>query len=77
MIVIAGIDSPVGPLAVASRGERVCGLWFGRPAALMTAVQRRYPDAPVQTSKDPAGAVTALRSYFAGQLDALESIPVE
>ena len=44
---------------------------------MMAAVQRWYPDEPVETAPDPAGAITALRSYFRGALDALDGIPVE
>jgi methylated-DNA-[protein]-cysteine S-methyltransferase len=76
MVGLAHMDSPVGPLTVAVHGEQVCLLAFttkGRADPL----GRWYPDERVESSRDPAGAVSALQAYFAGELTALDSVPVE
>ena len=77
MVEIAVIDSPVGPLTVAARSGRVCALWFGTRAEVASTVGRWYPRETVETASDPAGAVTALASYFGRQLDALDAVPIE
>ncbi|MEN3338973.1 MAG: methylated-DNA-[protein]-cysteine S-methyltransferase [Acidobacteriota bacterium] len=78
MIGIAGIPSPVGPLTLAARGPRVCLLSFGSDdEAARRRLARCYPGEPIEPQDDPAGAVTALAAYFAGQLGALDGIGVE
>jgi methylated-DNA-[protein]-cysteine S-methyltransferase len=78
MIQIATIDSPLGALTLASRQGRVCLLHFGDvDRAARQALHRWYPGEPVETAGDPAGAVSSLRAYFDGSLNALDSVPVE
>jgi methylated-DNA-[protein]-cysteine S-methyltransferase len=75
---ITTIESPVGPLTIAARGDRVCLLHFGPDTA---AIRRRlgvwYPGHAVERHPDPAGAVTALTEYFRGRISALDDVPVE
>jgi|SRR5688572_14134520 len=77
MIEMAVIDSPVGPLTVATRDGRACVVAFGRQAETEAAVARWSPGEPFRTVADPGGVVSALRRYFSGELDALDAIPVE
>lgn len=77
MIHVASIASPVGPLAIAGRAGCVCAVWFGDEADARRLVSRWYPDEPFIDRPDPAGAVAALRSYFAGDLSALDALPIE
>ena len=73
------MDSPVGALTIAANGPRVCLVHFGAAApGVMSALRRWYPEShAIQPTRDPAGAVTVLRRYFDGDLDALDEIDVE
>ena len=73
------VDSPVGELLVAADGDgrvaAVCFAPFDEPQALLARVcgsktVRLEPD------HDPGGAVTALRAYFEGDLDAIDGLRV-
>jgi methylated-DNA-[protein]-cysteine S-methyltransferase len=77
MIELAVIDSPVGALTIASHDERVCVVWFGSEHEGRSLVSRWYPKEPVASAPDPGGAVAALSSYFAGDLNALDGVQVE
>jgi methylated-DNA-[protein]-cysteine S-methyltransferase len=74
MIEIADVASPIGVVRIAVRDGvvRAVGLrdrW--------DEIERRLGDAGVVGSADPAGAVTALRAYFEGDVEALDAVPVE
>jgi len=75
----ATVRSPVGALSIYARGEALCGLAFSdhdeRLRAHLTA--RFGDDVEWVRAKDPAGAVTRLRRYLAGELDALDDIAVD
>lgn len=77
MIDLTTIDSPIGPLTIAARGPRVCLLHFGAGDAPRHALRRWYPNESLNQHSDPAGAVTALGSYFSGSMTALDGIDVE
>ena len=75
---LAVVDSPVGPLTVAARGEVLVMLRFGGdPGEALRQLQRRHRDARIAAHENPAGAVGALRAYFAGDLLALDAIAVD
>lgn len=76
MIHVAVLQSPIGPLTLASHDGRVCLLHFGRPD-VQGVLARWYPGDPSEVHDDPAGAATALRAYFEGDLGALDRIPIE
>ena len=72
------IDSPVGRLALAANDGRVCLLHFGGLTKnVRAALARWYPDSAVQSANDPAGAVKILRTYFGGDIKAIDDLPVE
>lgn len=77
MIELAVITSPVGPLTIAAHQGSVCAIWFGSEDEASRLVSRWYPDAPVKSTRDPGGAVSALASYFRGELEALDELPLE
>jgi methylated-DNA-[protein]-cysteine S-methyltransferase len=77
MIHVASIASPVGPLTIAGRENRVCAVWFGEEPEARRLVARWHPDEAFDNTRDPGGAVGALSSYFAGDLGALDALEVE
>lgn len=77
MLELAVINSPVGPLTIAAQRGSVCAIWFGTEGEARRLVSRWYPDAPVKSTQDPAGAVSALDSYFRGELEALDELSLE
>lgn len=75
---ISRVTSPIGPLVLAARGERLCALFFGgHEEPVRNAVARWYPPEAVKRGADRAGAAAALRAYFDGDLDALDRVQVE
>jgi O-6-methylguanine DNA methyltransferase len=78
MIEVTTTRSPVGPLTVAARDERVCLLYFGEMTrSIADTLGRWYPAAPLRRAPDPAGAVRALRAYFDGDLAVIDDLAVE
>ena len=77
-VAITLVSSPIGPLTLAARGQRLCALQFGDTRqALLERWRTREPALLVNEHSDPAGAGAVLRDYFAGDLDALDRVSVE
>jgi len=75
---VAEFHSPIGALVVAARDGKLCALEFvARWPRRRRALARRFGSLEIRRSADPAGAVTALRSYFAGYRDALARVAVD
>jgi len=78
LIEIAVVHTPIDALTLAAREGRLCLLHFGaRETPVRATLQRWYPGESIERRRDPAGAATALAKYFSGQLDILDTIPVE
>ena len=78
VIELGRIDTPVGPLTVAARDGRVCLLHFdANERSARAALSRWYPGEKVTLSKDPGAVHETLQRYFAGEIDLLDTIPVE
>jgi methylated-DNA-[protein]-cysteine S-methyltransferase len=72
-------QSPIGELLMAVDAEgRVCVLAFDPPADPREMLSRCCGRRTVQVehASDPAGCATALRAYFAGDLSAIDAVPV-
>jgi methylated-DNA-[protein]-cysteine S-methyltransferase len=75
---VATMPSPVGELTLAASGGRVCLVHFGAASPkVMSKLRTWYPDLATRTVGDPAGAVSVLRRYFAGDLGCLDEIAVD
>jgi O-6-methylguanine DNA methyltransferase len=74
----AEVASPVGPWGLVATAQGVCLLhhnanWdeVGRELA------RRFGPVVLKDAKDPCGAASRLRAYFGGDLQAIDSVPVD
>jgi methylated-DNA-[protein]-cysteine S-methyltransferase len=76
MLLIDEIPSPLGRVAIAARAGRLCALEFGS-ARLARQLDARYPGALRRRARDPFGLSAKIRAYLAGDLGAVDSIPVE
>jgi methylated-DNA-[protein]-cysteine S-methyltransferase len=86
MIVIDGLESPLGTLTIAERAGRVCLLHFDSSPrrarrgpdgpAIDQMFERWYPGEP-RARQPIAGLKALLERYFKGQTAVLDSIPVE
>lgn len=76
MLLIDEIQSPLGRIAIAARDGRLCALEFGR-VRLARQLAARYPDMPRRRTRNPFGVSVKLRAYLAGDLAAVDRIPVE
>lgn len=77
MIVVDALDSPVGRLTLCDRAERLCMLHFGDDgASIDETLERWYPGEP-RARRPLPGRRDMLARYFAGELDAIDSVVVE
>jgi methylated-DNA-[protein]-cysteine S-methyltransferase len=78
-LAIDRLDTPVGDLVVAVDDHgRLRAVHFAPPPDLASLLRRAcaVPDVRVTWQHDPAGCSTALRGYFAGDLDAIDQLRV-
>ena len=73
-LILSGLDSPIGPLALATDGEgQVRGLSFGD--GIEAVMRREYPGVATAPG-EPAPTIPALlAAYFSGDREALARIP--
>jgi methylated-DNA-[protein]-cysteine S-methyltransferase len=76
MLLVDLIPSPIGRIAIAARAGRLCALEFGS-ARLARQLAARYPGVPRRRVRDPFGLSARIRAYLAGDLTAVDRIPVE
>ena len=77
MVLIDGLESPVGTLTLAERAGRVCQLHFGPDGpAIDQTIERWYPGEP-RARQPISGLKALLERYFKGETAVLDSIPVE
>jgi methylated-DNA-[protein]-cysteine S-methyltransferase len=74
----AELSSPIGPLALVASRLGLCGVGFDPDSGRMRVeLERRFGPVVLESRPDPAGAVSALRRYFGGDVHAIDSIPVD
>ena len=72
------VDTPIGPLALASDGRALVALEFCTLAELRTRLRTRFSDAvSLRDVPDPQGFTSRVRAYFDGDLGALSGVPVD
>ena len=75
-ILIDEIASPIGRVVIAVRAGRLCALEFGRSRVLRAVAARFGRQRPVW-ARDPFGFSTKIRAYLAGNLTAVDRIPLD
>ncbi len=75
-ILVDEIESPIGRIVIAVCDGRLCALEFGRYRVLRTLAARFGGKRPVW-ARDPFGFSTKIRAYLAGDLTAVDRIPVD
>ena len=74
------VESPLGPLTILAGSGRLMWVEFGDNRTDFTdlgpELGRRFAGV-IKEHPDPAGAVSALRGYFAGDLHALDALTVD
>jgi len=75
---LARFTSPIGEIVFAVRDGQVCALGFSEQVPRKrTFLERRFGRVEFHEVADPAGVVTRLRQYFAGDANALAAIAVD
>jgi methylated-DNA-[protein]-cysteine S-methyltransferase len=77
-LLIDRVESPIGPLLLVCDGQGVCRLDFGdHEARTLAMLSPRLGDAVrARQATDPHGFSSCLRAYLAGDLTALDALPV-
>ena len=75
-ILLDEIPSPIGRVVIAARAGRLCALEFGRSRMLHAVAARFGGERPVR-ARDPFGFSTKIRAYLAGDLTAVDRIPLD
>jgi len=74
----AEVLSPMGTWSLAASPQGVCLLHFEADwDAVGAALEHRFGPVSLRHAKDPCGAVSKLEAYFAGDLRAIDAIPVD
>ena len=75
-ITLCSLDSPLGTVSFATTEGGLCALELGlTPSELQARIARSHPSAEFQHAALPEFA-SALRAYFAGELGAIDALPV-
>lgn len=72
------VDTPIGPLAIVvdEKGAMRMLSFDGNSERWRKDFARRFPDSKLVAKRDPFGHGSALKAYFAGDMEALDKIPV-
>ncbi len=77
-LLVTEIPSPPGTIVFARRGEALCALSFKDYwPSMLRELERRFGDVEVRSDADGGPPGQALRRYFEGDLEALESVSVD
>jgi len=74
----AAVETPAGEFRVAARsGALVAAAFAEELPRFLARLESRFGPLEVRAGADPAGAVSALVRYLAGETSALDSVPVD
>jgi methylated-DNA-[protein]-cysteine S-methyltransferase len=72
------IETPIGPVHLVDDGAALVGIDFGAPEdRLLPLLRRRFGTVELIAAEDRLGCASRLRRYFAGELRAIEDMPVD
>jgi methylated-DNA-[protein]-cysteine S-methyltransferase len=76
---MARVPSPIGIWSLVASPTGICRLSFAADGdALVRELTHRFRDpVSLRDAEDPLGAASALRAYFAGDLQAIDGLPVD
>jgi methylated-DNA-[protein]-cysteine S-methyltransferase len=75
---LANVRTPIGEWTVLARDGRVVALSLSQELPrMLRRLERRFGPVATRRAADPAGAITALRRYFAGDVRAFDRVPVD
>jgi methylated-DNA-[protein]-cysteine S-methyltransferase len=78
ILLTAGVPSPIGTIRVFALEGALVALAVGEDDDWAArALARRFGEYELREEEDPAGAVTALRRYLAGDLGAIDAVSVD
>jgi methylated-DNA-[protein]-cysteine S-methyltransferase len=78
MLEVGKFRSPIGEIVVAVHAGRLCALSFAEQWPRRHAqLEKRFGQVEFCDAADPAGVITCLGKYFAGDLGALDAIAVD
>jgi methylated-DNA-[protein]-cysteine S-methyltransferase len=77
MILVDTYESPIGPLTVAERAGRISLLHFGADGSAIDETLERWYRGEARDRRQAPVARAALSRYFAGDLTAIDTVPVE
>jgi O-6-methylguanine DNA methyltransferase len=78
-ITLATLETPIGPILIATDDDgrlRAVDFWANE-AGLTRLLQRQYGEVAIGTGQSPAPIRRAFEDYFAGDIRALDAVPVE
>lgn len=74
----ATVETPAGPFWVAAKGEALVAAGFADSAPrLLARLEIRFGALERVEAADPAGSVTALRRFLAGDAATLSAVPID
>jgi methylated-DNA-[protein]-cysteine S-methyltransferase len=73
----ATLDTPLGTAHALARNGRLCALQLATTSLRHPSILSRLDRLDARSARDPAGAVTALGRYFAGDRHALDALDVD
>jgi methylated-DNA-[protein]-cysteine S-methyltransferase len=77
MVLVDTVESPVGPLTVSVRAERLCLLHFGGDGATIDQTLERWYPGEARDRRPATTIRDVLSRYFAGDFEAIERVAVE
>ncbi len=77
-LLVATLQTPIGPLEVVTKGGVLCGITFeGRGASTRAWMEKRFGEIGIEVH-DSLGEVTErIAAYFAGDVRAIDALPVD
>ncbi len=77
-IILDSLETPLGPISLASDGRALVGLDFCPLERMASRLRSRLgAEVAFRASPDPLGLTAPTRAYFAGDVDALAAAPVD